>query len=247
MLLRRMFARKWLLATLLVLAGTAVCIRLGIWQLDRLAERRQFNAQVQDMRSQPPLQLDASSAQQLDHMEWRAVHVQGSYDFEHQVAIRNQYNGSQYGYHLLTPLRFGEEAILVDRGWIPANGNATPTAWYQYDEAGQVDLTGQIRLGHPKPALGGIADEIPTDGSSLSIWNNADLAQIAAQIPYPILPVYIQQAPIEGDEMPPIPFQPELDLSEGPHMGYAVQWFTFATILFVGYPFFLKKQEQRSL
>ena len=45
------------------------------------------------------------------------------------------------------------------------------------------------------------------------------------------------------DAEPPIPFQPELELTEGPHFGYALQWFTFATILFVGYPFFLRKQE----
>ncbi len=42
MLLLKVFQRKWLLATLLVLAGTALCVRLGIWQLDRLAQRRAF-------------------------------------------------------------------------------------------------------------------------------------------------------------------------------------------------------------
>jgi surfeit locus 1 family protein len=73
-----------------------------------------------------------------------------------------------------------------------------------------------------------------------------DLTQIAKQIPYPILPVYVQERPDPNDSQPPIPFQPELDLTEGPHFGYALQWFTFAALLFFGYPFFLRKQEVKS-
>jgi surfeit locus 1 family protein len=55
--------------------------------------------------------------------------------------------------------------------------------------------------------------------------------------------VYIQPDADPNDTEPPIPSQPEIELTEGPHFGYALQWFTFATILFVGYPFFLRKQE----
>ena len=60
-------------------------------------------------------------------MEWRAVKVTGKYDLSNQVALRNQYNANQYGYHLLTPLQFDGKAVLVDRGWIPAEGNAMST------------------------------------------------------------------------------------------------------------------------
>jgi surfeit locus 1 family protein len=134
--------------------------------------------------------------------------------------------------------------VLVDRGWIPADGNAAPEDWRAYDEAGEVTVTGQIRLGSEKPAFGGVDDPLPVEGESLLIWNNLDLPRIAHQVPYPILPVIIQPDVEEGDETPPIPFQPGLDLTEGSHFGYALQWFTFAGILFFGYPFFLQKQEQ---
>lgn len=246
MLLRRMFHRKWLIATLLVLAGTALCIRLGIWQLDRLEQRRAFNVQVQSAWAQPVLDLNQEQPENIAEMEWRAVKVSGEYDFENQVAVRNQYYGSEYGYHLLTPLFFEGQSVLVDRGWIPAEGNPAPVDWRKYDEAGTVSLSGQIRLGQAKPAFGGVADALPADGARLDIWNNADLARIRAQIPYPVLPVYIQPEPDPNDTEPPIPFQPEVELTEGPHFGYALQWFTFATILFAGYPFFLRKQETGS-
>lgn len=243
MLLRRMFSRKWLATTLLVFLGTAVCIRLGIWQLDRLEERRAFNAQVASMRALPPLDLNADPAAPVTTMEWRAVTVRGEYDFENQLALRNQYHNNQYGYHLLTPLHFDGGTVLVDRGWIPADGNSAPADWRKYDQPGAVTVTGQIRLGQSKPAFGGVADALPADGSPLWLWNNADVEKMALQMPYPILKVYIQPNVDPADETPPIPYQPEVELTEGPHFGYALQWFTFAAILFGGYPFFLRKQE----
>jgi surfeit locus 1 family protein len=245
MLLLKMFQRKWLIPTLLVFAGTALCIRLGIWQLDRLEQRRAFNAQVEGARSQPALDLNQEQPEDLTEMEWRPVKVRGEYDFDNQVAVRNQIYGNEYGYHLLTPLNFDGQAVLVDRGWIPAEGNEAPSDWRKYDEAGLVDVSGQIRLGHDKPAFGGVADPLPENGAKLEVWNNANVERIAGQMPYPVLPVYIQPEADPADTEPPIPFEPEIELSEGPHFGYALQWFTFATILFVGYPFFLRKQETK--
>ena len=238
-----MFSRKWWFTTLLVLLGTALCVRLGIWQLDRLEGRREFNAQVESMRAMNPLDLNADEIDAVEDMEWRAATATGEYDFANQVALRNRYNGNQYGYHLLTPLRFSRTAVLVDRGWVPADGNSAPDDWRKYDEVSVVTVTGQIRLGQGKPAFGGVADALPADGSLLWVWNNADIERIALQMPYPILNVYIQPDVNPEDDVPPIPFQPEVELTEGSHFGYALQWFTFATILFVGYPFYLRKQE----
>jgi len=243
MFLRKMFSRKWLFPTLLVFLGTALCIRLGIWQLDRLEQRRAFNNQVITMRAVPALDLNTESLDGIGSMEWRAVTFTGEYDFENQIAIRNQYHRDQYGYHLLTPLRSNGTAVLVDRGWIPADGNAAPEDWRKYDEPGAVTVAGQIRLGQSKPAFGGVADAPPADGSPLRVWNNGDVEKIALQMPYPILKVYVQPDVNYDDEVPPIPYQPDVELTEGSHFGYALQWFTFATILFVGYPFFLRKQE----
>ena len=246
MLLLKMFTRKWILATLLVLSGTALCVRLGIWQLDRLEQRRAFNAHFEASQAMPLLDLNTEQPDTITEMEWRSVEVMGVYDFENQVALRNQYLGDQYGYHLITPLLFQGKAVLVDRGFIPADGNSTPADWRKYDEPGTVTVKGQIRLGQTKPALGGVADALPENGAKLEIWNNLDLTHIADQSPYPLLPVFVQPEVDSNDTDPPIPYQPEVEITEGPHFGYALQWFTFATILFVGYPFFVRKQESSS-
>ena len=57
-MLRRMFSRKWLLTTILVIAAMAVMARLGIWQLDRLHQRRAFNARVSAQIDRPPLDTE---------------------------------------------------------------------------------------------------------------------------------------------------------------------------------------------
>lgn len=243
MILRKMLSRKWWFTTLVVLLGTALCARLGIWQLDRLDGRRVFNEQVSTMRAMNILDLNADGFDPIEEMEWRSVTVSGEYDFANQIALRNRYHRDEYGYHLLTPLLFDGGTVFVDRGWIPADGNSAPDDWRQYDEIGVVTVTGQIRLGQGKPAYGGVSDALPADGSPLWVWNNADIERFAPQMPYPILDVYIQPDVDDNDEVPPIPFQPTIELSEGSHFGYALQWFTFATILFVGYPFYLRKQE----
>ena len=244
MILKKMFSRGWLFTTLLVLAGTAVCARLGIWQLDRHDQRRTCNTQVETMRAADMLDLNQELPSDIDSMEWRSVAVTGEYDFENQVVIRNQYNGNQYGYHIITPLLFDRGAVLVDRGWIPADGNSAPSDWRKYDEVGPQNVTGQIRIGQAQPIIGGVADpELSSDQTRMDAWNNLNLERIAQQIPYPILTVYVQPNTEDAASAPPIAFQPIVELTEGSHFGYALQWFTFATILFVGYPFYLRKQK----
>src|SRR5688572_20067771 len=115
--LRLMFSRTWILTTLLVVVGSIVCVCLGFWQLDRLAERRVFNAHYLATSKLPALKITSMPPDNLSQMEYRRVEVIGSYDFDHQVVLRNQYYENQSGYFLLTPLILSDgTGILVERG-----------------------------------------------------------------------------------------------------------------------------------
>jgi surfeit locus 1 family protein len=248
-ILRAMFNRRWILTTLLVVAGSAICIRLGIWQLDRLAQRRAFNTQYLEASVSSPIILDAAPRDDLMKMEYRTINATGTYDPANQVVLRNQYHDNQPGYFLLTPLVFSDgTGILVERGWVPAEGNASPTDWRKYDQPGEVTVSGMIRLGQTQPEVGGVPDpELAAGQTRLDFWNLVNVARISRQIPYKLLPVFIQPQPDPSLAQPPFPYQPEIEISEGPHMGYALQWFTFAALLFAGYPFFLRKVGAQSL
>src|SRR4030042_2106825 len=106
---RLMFSHRWWWTTLIVFVGIGVAIRLGIWQLDRNAERRSSISDIQVVQAMPMLDLvNAPLPSDLTDMEYRQVKVSGEYDFEHQVALRNQAWthswGAEPGYALLTPL-----------------------------------------------------------------------------------------------------------------------------------------------
>lgn len=226
--------------------------RLGIWQLDRLEKRRAFNTRVQAQIDEPVLQLTNNAlAENLSSMEYRQVTVTGEYDFTNQVALRNQVWENQWGVHLLTPLHIpgSEQWILVDRGWISGadfEAGVADGRWSQFDEPGVVTVQGVIRLPQTKPDFGRISDPTPTAGQRLTAWNFANIPLISKQIPFPLLPVYIQQAPSEQWTSLPYRSQPELELTEGSHQGYAIQWFSFAGILLLGYPFFVFREERAS-
>ncbi|MEJ2351405.1 MAG: SURF1 family protein [Anaerolineales bacterium] len=247
--LTRLFNRRWWKITLLVILAMGVMVRLGIWQLDRLAQRRAFNARVQAQMEASTLHLQgAALTEDLPSMEYRQVQVTGEYDFAHQVALRNQAWQGQFGVHLVTPLEISgtQTAVLVDRGWIPyddfQNGD-----WSKYDEPGLFDVTGVIRLSQTRPTIGRQADPTPAPGEGpLKAWNMANIAGITAQIPYSALPVYVQQAPDPAWTQMPYRTQPEIDLTEGPHLGYALQWFSFALILGVGYVFYARQEEEKA-
>lgn len=244
MILRQMLSRRWIVATLLVLVGAAICARLGIWQLDRLAQRRAANAHYIAMQSASPLSLAQDSGQHLDAMEYRAVTASGHYDFSQQVALRNQVYNDQFGLHLLTPLVLEDgSAVLVDRGWIPAEGNGDRSAWAAYDEPAAATVTGILRASRVRADLSGVTDPALGPGQSgLESWLFPNIPRLQEQISYKLLPVYIQLNPVATDTTPPIAYQPEIDLTEGPHEGYAIQWFSFAAILLIGYPFYVRRQ-----
>jgi surfeit locus 1 family protein len=244
-LVLRMFSRRWILTTLLVIAAMAVMIRLGIWQLDRLEKRRAFNARVLAQVNQPPLLLSGQALDaDLASLEYRPVIVEGEYDSSQEVALRNQAWNDQIGVHLLTPLKIAgsDRAVLVDRGWVPVQ-DFDSHDWSQYGETGKVRVTGVIRASSSTPDFGKRADP----PGRLDVWNFANVARIAEQVSIPLLPIYIQQAPDPSWLGLPHRSQPELDLTEGPHLGYAFQWFTFAAILGLGYPFFIRRQEKAKL
>jgi surfeit locus 1 family protein len=247
----RMFSRRWILATILVVCGMAVLARLGIWQLDRLAQRRAFNARVEAQINQPVLDLNAGltgaavAGGDLPPMEYRQVVVVGDYDFSQQIALRNQVRDNQWGVDLITPLHIqgSDQTVLVDRGWIPSTDFEAGN-WGKYDEPGLVTVRGVIRQSQSKPDIGQRSDPPLAPGQTrLDAWNFVNVSRINQQVRYPLLPVYIQQAPDPAWTSLPARSQPVLDLTEGPHQSYAIQWFSFALLLGLGYPFFIRRQE----
>jgi len=218
-----------------VLAGALSMIGLGIWQLGRLQERRVLNATIASRVNQPPITLHGDLLEVQD-MEYRPVVASGTFDFSQEIVLRNRALNGVAGYHVLTPLRIeaSQNAVLVDRGWIPYEAASPELRAVYAGPTGPVTVRGLIRMSQARPS--GLAPADPAlgpDRPRLDAWFWTDVSQIQAQVPYPLLPFYLEQDPGPDPRALPAPVH-DIDLSEGPHLSYAVQWFSFAIILVVG-------------
>ena len=206
--------RVGLVVAFLVAAG---CARLGVWQLDRLHQRRERNAVLFAARARPPLEVTGTLP--ADSARDRRLQARGVYDYGHERLWRARSYEGVPGVDLVTPLRLADgAAVLVDRGWAPS-----PDA-YHVDQPAYREGDSAVVLG-----LGMLA---PRGRGDL------DPGRLRDSLPYPLLPFVLQQLPSDGPAVPgsaallirwPIPA-----LSDGPHLSYAIQWFSFAVIILVG-------------
>lgn len=231
---RALVSRQWLLPTLAVIAGMIFLARLGFWQLDRLDQRRAKNAALVAALASEPVDLNEDALpDDLTPLKDRDVVAQGEFDLTHQGIVKLQIYQGQPGVNLVAPLVLddGETAVLVDRGWVPEDNN-----YAAYDETGPVTVNGYIALTQTLNRAGASS---ATDALE---WYRVDIDAIQTQMPYKLLPVYIKQAPGENNQAPPLRSERDVDLSEGPHLGYAIQWFLFSTILGVMYIALVNKE-----
>lgn len=240
--LRPLFNRRWRWVTVVVIIGMAVMVRLGIWQLDRLQERRANNDLLAEQLAQTPVQVTGQeNAAALEAMKDRVVWIEGQFDTAHQFLILLQTWEGRTGLYLVTPLMLDEDtAILVNRGWIPQEEQATAN---QYDVTGVVTVEGYVALSQV-PRYG--TRDLSNTTFSPEQYR-VDIELLQAQLPYELLPVYILQAPPEGELVLPYRAAPVVDLSEGPHLSYALQWFSFTLLLGGGYLYFVQQQERKQL
>lgn len=237
-----LFNRRWWWVTLLVIVGVAVMIRLSIWQVDRLQQRRAANELLRQQLEAPALSLNEVDLQTVDLTELpdrRAV-ATGTFDFSEQILLKVQNFRGSAGSHLVAPLRLAgrDEVVLVDRGWIPESQSA-PALWEQFAEPGKVTVQGVIQ--RTQTARG-----VEPPAQPQQEWFRIDIEAIERQLPYEVLPVFLLQSPTaEGNQELPYREEAEVDLSEGPHLSYALQWAIFASMLAIGYVTFVYRQEKQ--
>jgi surfeit locus 1 family protein len=201
-----------------------VCARLGFWQVSRLRERRAANALAAQARAAPPVELTA------DHLHsalaGRRVRARGRYDHAHDIVVRGREYGGVPGVEIVTPLVMDDEktAVLVDRGFVPSP-DAVRVASDSFRESGRKDVQGYLV---PVPSGQGM----PLEHGGLTTWGRLDLGALRARLPYQVYPFSILQAP--DSSLPRFPRrQDPPPLDNGPHLNYAIQWFSFSLIALV--------------
>jgi surfeit locus 1 family protein len=206
-------------------AVALVCARLGLWQVHRLRERRAANAEAMAARSKPPVVIkegETAGARLID----RRVVASGRYDDDHTIILRGRVYQGVPGVEIISPLVLhpGRSAVLVNRGFVPAP-DAFTVEPDPLRESGTVRVEG---IALPIRSGGGA----PLQQGKETTWAQLDLDALRARLPYPISTVYIRQLP--DSTLPRFPRRLEpLSLDDGPHLSYAIQWFSFSVMALV--------------
>jgi surfeit locus 1 family protein len=218
--------RRDLAAAILALAVAALFVRLGVWQLHRLADRKTRNGEIQAAHALAAVELPLHRVEP-EALRDRRAHARGVYDYAHERVWKGRTYDDAPGVALLTPLRLSDgSAVFVDRGWVPSP-DAVHVDATRYREGDSADVTG---LALPAPRDRG----------------DVNPAALKDSLPYTTLAIVLQL----DDTAAPHPAglkrwrPPALD--NGPHLSYAIQWFSFAAIVVVGVAVLLWKTSKAS-
>jgi surfeit locus 1 family protein len=239
---------KWIVRHVAVVLLVVSMVLLGFWQLRRLDEKRDIKATVEARQEEPVADVQAVLPEgaavgdaAVEAVEHRSVRATGTYADAETVVVENRtFNGASGGW-VLTPLVLDDgSAVVVNRGFLGFNreGVIDPPAAPE----GAVVVEG-VLLDSEQRGRFGASD--PDEGT-LEVLARVDLDRLAEQVDHDVLPAYIQLVSSTPAEKTP-EGAPELvplgrpEVSEGPHLGYAVQWFTFTTIAVVGYALLLRR------
>ncbi|MEX0890724.1 MAG: SURF1 family protein [Gemmatimonadota bacterium] len=232
-----------MVGTLVVLAVAALCVRLGFWQLERRAEVAERNAAVQARLEAPAVDLRNGVADTAGIL-YRAARAAGRFDHDRSIVLPGRLHLGAPGGHVVTPLVLegARRAVLVQRGWLPAADGARV-------DLAAVRVAGDTLVeGLLVPFPGASASRVP--GAEVSAadsfrvaWYAIDEAALRAQFPYRLEAAMLQLLPGDGQAGFPVRLPPP-PLDPGPHLGYAIQWFSFALIAVVGWLALMLRRER---
>ena len=209
---------KQFIAIACVLA--VVFVSLGVWQIKRLGQRRARNALVLARLRDPVVPVDRLR----DTLSFRRAIAAGVPDYANEIVLTGRARNGSPGVYLLTPVRppGRDSATIVIRGWVYSPDAAT------------VDLS---RWPEARDTFAGYVARIP-DGPTARAGERPrsirklTMSGVRELLPYPVAEMYVISQDAAADTAPARLPPPQLD--EGPHLNYAITWFSFATIAIVG-------------
>lgn len=236
---------KLVLFGVLTVAAAGVCVRLGFWQLDRLAERREKNALVLQRGAMTPIPMDALRRQDTSATHWQRVTVRGVADYDAEMVQASRSQAGAPGVYLLTPVRpiepgWGDTTLLLLRGYLySADARTIDFAKAREGDTLTVDA---LVTAFPPPRAGAV--RLPSEPRAVR-WLDRDTLQ--AMMGRPLVPVVLLAL---GDTVPRDVSKPSRvpppSPSEGPHQSYAFQWFGFALVFVVGFGAFVAGGRRRN-
>ena len=155
-------------------------------------------------------------------VQLKIVSRQGTFDFERQQIVMLRPRRGVPGVFIATPLFLSDSTVmLVERGWVPSPDGKT------------VDLD---QLTEPRTTVAeGYLVPADTTSARPEEWPAFVRTASPALVPLPNASPEVLRRTRLPEAAPPRMEPMELpDLTNGPHLSYAIQWFAFGLIALVG-------------
>lgn len=237
--------RRYVVFSALAIVVAAVCVRLGFWQLSRLHERRARNAVVAARLSLPEVASARALPADTAAARFRRVRLVGRFDYAKEVVVMARTHEGSPGVNVVTPLHLAgadatAPAVLVNRGWVysPNGASVALERWREKPAAPDslVTVAGFVEEIAPRPTrfASSASAEAGGAGARTVLW--LDDRDVARRAGYAVAPyVVLMENAVPGALADSVPVRvPVPPLDEGPHFGYALQWFSFAVIALGG-------------
>ena len=228
-------SRRSAVVLLAAALATALTARLGVWQLDRAAQKNQLQAAMDSRRALPPLApaelaADATAAVAQHH---RTIVLQGQWVAEHTIYLENRQMKGVPGFFAVTPLLLDDgTAVLVQRGWLPRYPADRTRIVAPAPAAGRVTVRGVIA---PPPSR---LYEFDATASG-PIRQNLDLDAFARETALRLRPLSVQQQDDAAQPADGLLRQWSAPASGvHKHYGYAFQWFALSALILGLYVWF---------
>jgi surfeit locus 1 family protein len=201
-------------ALVLGLAGCAVLLALGVWQVQRLAWKEGILGEIEARIGAAPVAIPAVPDPAADR--YLAVTAAGTFLSEEVHVLASRKQGGA-GYRLIAAFETEDgRRVLTDRGFLPLEAKDTPRPAMPATIIGNLHWPDEVDGYTPAPDAG------------RGIWFARDVPAMAAALETePVLVV------ISGTSEPAPPAQAfPVDTASIPndHLGYAVTWFGLAAV-----------------
>jgi cytochrome oxidase assembly protein ShyY1 len=233
---RFLMSRQWVILALITLLLIPTMIRLGIWQMHRYEMRSARNQLVTNaLHAKPvPVETISTPGHAVTRTEkYRTVTATGTFETSKEVVVRRRTNDDdEVGFHVLTPFVLTDgKVVLINRGWIPANGAQTAFPRIPAPPSGRTTITGRL-MADETTAASGIKDIKGLPDRQIMLINSEEQAKrLHAQV----LGGYVEQTAPQAKGGTPEQISDPGKEDAPLNYAYMIQWWLFAAAVPVGY------------
>ena len=226
---------NWLFAACVFMTFAAFA-RLGLWQLDRAAEKVaaqqamviESSQNAEPIESIPAGHLHRANPDLLN----RHVSLKGEFVNERSILLLAEFFQGMIGYGVVTPFRLESngQLVLVSRGW--TTGILPPDTPPDLRPAsGPVEITAQIFV--PEENARVLASQIDASQWPLRI-RSLEIDVIADILGEPLFPFEVRLTEEQAGVL--VRHWPAVNADVNQNLSYALQWFSFALlVLFISF------------